>query len=497
MAEGVLKKNDGKFCLSLCFRILPFAFAIVLLAFFLFYDQSANKFQENEAFAQTFTGIVFVISAVVGAVLYKKNLLNTKSLVMLLVVCGFALRLAYALKFGYYVHQHDVESLDSSGHLSYIFSLANKNGLPDTNDWQFSHPPLHHILSALSVKFSYLLGFSNGRAFENIQLLTVLYSTLTMFAGYRIFKRCNIKGNNLLLCVALLAFHPTFQILAGSINNDILTILLSMYGIVYLLEWYRKPSIKYAALCGLFIGLGMMTKVSAALMAVVAAIAVLVKFITDKELKFSKTLLHAIVFVINLLPLGLWHPIRNYLLFEQPLGYVAPIPVTSSLYTGDISFVDRILLPFSKDAFGVYVDVWEEYNVWYYTLRNSLFGEYNFGNFGFAGLLVFANLVLILFSLVAIVYFAIKRFKNYCNLVPIFILFLIQFAFFVYFNLKYPFGCSMDFRYIVSLLFCGIAMLGSLGDAVKQTESVTVRYIAFSVKFTTVAFCILSFLIML
>ena len=496
MAEGVLKKEQDKSWISVSFRLLPVFFALILFAFFLFYDQSAHKFDENEAVAQTLVGLTVILSSVAGFILYKKDLLKTKTVVILLAVCGFALRLAYALKFGYNVHQHDVESLDSSGHLSYIYSLANGNGLPDTNDWQFSHPPLHHFLSALSVKLSYLLGFTNGRAFENIQYLTVFYSTLTMFAGYRILKLCNLKGSNLLISMALLVFHPTFQILAGSINNDVLTILLSMYGIVYLMKWYREPSVKYAALCGLFIGLGMMTKVSAALMAVVAAVTVLIKFIVDKELKFSRMVLHALIFVIILLPLGMWHPVRNYLLFDQPLGYVAPIPTTSSLYIGDVSVFDRIILPFSKDRFGVYVDVWEEYNLWYYTLRNSLFGEYNFGNFGFAGLLVLSNLILILFSLFAVIYFAVKRFKQSRNLLPIFVLFIIQLGFFIYFNLKYPFGCTMDFRYIVPLLFCGVTMFGVLCKTFDSYSSVAVKSIVSGVKFTAIAFCILSVFVM-
>ena len=66
------------------------------------------------------------------------------------------------------VNQHDVESLQSSGHLSYIYTIFN-GALPQTNDWQFSHPPLHHIISALFVKLSTLANFSLGRAFENIQ----------------------------------------------------------------------------------------------------------------------------------------------------------------------------------------------------------------------------------------------------------------------------------------------------------------------------------------
>ena len=35
---------------------------------------------------------------------------------------------------------------------------------------------------------------------------------------------------------------------------------------------------------------------------------------------------------------------------------------------------------------------------------------------------------------------------------------------FIYFNIKYPFGCTMDFRYIVPTVATGAAFLGLLSD---------------------------------
>ncbi len=496
MTCGNLKSNSfgSKLCGSAL--VLPAVFAAVLLLFFLLYDQSAHLSDYNGTVADAVSCFGILFSCCAAYVCYRKCLLDTKTVVFLVIVCGFTLRLAYALRYGYGVNQHDVESLESSGHLSYIYSIANGHGLPQTNDWQFSHPPLHHFLSAISVKLSYLLGFSNGRAFENIQLLTVFYSTMTMLAGYRLLTLCRVKENNLIICMALLSFHPTFQILAGSINNDVLTLLLSMYAVVYLLKWYQRPSVKYALICGAFCGLGMMTKVSAALIAVVAAVSVVIKFISCRRLKFGQTALQAVCFIAVLLPLGLWHPIRNYLLFQQPLGYVAPIPVTSALYTGDISLLDRIILPFSKTAQGVYVDVWEEYNVWFYTLRNSLFGEYKFGNEGVAAFLVLLNLILIVVSLIALVFLLFKRSPKQKCLIPLFVLYFVQLAFFVYFNLRYPFGCTMDFRYIVPLLFCGVVFIGAAAERMGQNNSSAIKNIADGVKFISVAFCVLSCIVM-
>ena len=444
-------------------HVLPVIFAFVLFVFFCCYDQSINKFVENGAVAEFLIGATLIGSAISAYSFYKKGCLNTENVVTLLIICGFVLRLGYAIQYNYNLNQHDVESLNSSGHLSYIYGFATGEGLPQTNDWQFCHPPLHHFIAGLSVKLSHALGFTNIHAFENIQYITVFYSTMTIFAGESILRLCNVKGRFLCIGVGILAFHPSLFILAGSINNDILMIMLSMYAIVFLLKWCRKHTFLNASLSGLFCGLAMMTKVSAALIAVVAAITVFVVFILEKNKNVGLFILQAVCFIVVLLPLGLWHPIRNYLLFEQPLGYVAPIPVTNPLYTGDYSVFERFFTLSSVVETEIYVDVWNEYNVWRYLLRNSLFGEYNFGNNGIAFWTVFANIVLIAISTVSMWFLIFKKDSYIENntRMSLFILYFIQLGFFIYFNIKYPFGCTMDFRYIVPLLFCGVTFIGS------------------------------------
>ncbi len=452
------------------FKLILGAFAgFILICLFFFYDQSAFQFSENSIFADAVICFISVTAGAVGVWLYRNGLLKTEHLIWIAFLCGFALRLGYALKFGYYQNQHDVESLNSDGHLSYIYYIVENLKLPQSNEWQFSHPPLHHILSAVLVKFSTAIGFSLSRSFENVQLLTVMYSSLLMPIGVEICRQCKIKGKTLLFCAVLLSFHPTFFILAGSINNDILALLLSMLGVLYLVKWFNSQSLKLALLCGLFIGLAMMTKVSAALIAVIAAVTVIIKFIMESELKLKSVVLQACVFLAVMLPLGLWHPIRNYILFEQPLGYVAPLPITNPLYNGDISLFYRLGISF-ENVEGIYVDVWEENNIWLYLLRNSLFGEYNFGKDGIALFCVLANAVLILLSFIALLYITVKI-KDNRFAIPVAVLYAVQLIFFIYFNIKYPFGCSMDFRYIVPLLFAGIVFLGITGEKIKDNCS--------------------------
>lgn len=461
--------------------VLPFVFSIILLFVFSLCDQTAENIQ---IVAEVAVCALLILSGIIGYFLYKTDFLSFNALICLILLCGFALRLGYALKYGFWQNQHDVESLNSSGHLSYIYYIYQNNALPATNDWQFSHPPLHHFIASLVIRLGDVCGFTLERNFENIQLLTVLYSSVSMLLGVKICSEIGIKQKELVLCSLILAFFPGMFILAGSINNDMLMIMLTMFAVLFLIKWYKTPSYRFAVWCGIFTGLAMMTKVSAALFAVAAAVSVIVKFIIDKDLKFPKVLLHAVLFAALLLPFGLWHPIRNYVLFGQPLGYVAPIPVTNPLFTGDISVIERFILPFSTEPFDIYVDVWNEYNVWYYLLRNSLFGEYNFGNIGIAFFAVFANLMLIILSLISCVYLLSKG-KSIKEILPVLPFYVIQLLFFIYFNFSYPFGCSMDFRYIVPLFFIGVVFLGKALTGLQNRVGVLTELFKYSAAVST------------
>ena len=476
-------------------NVLPFFFTAVLFFFFLNFDPYAIEVETKQLISQLTFSFAALLCIVYLVFEYKFGKLDERKVIAVLFVLGFALRLVYCIDFNYTRNQHDVEGLSSNGHLSYIYRLAMGEGLPETNNWQYSHPPLHHWIASLVVRLSFSFGFGNAVAFENIQLLTCLYSTLTMFAGYSLLKECKVEGRALVFSSALLSFHPVFFILAGSINNDILSILLTVYALVFLAKWYNKPSVISALLCGLFVGLGMMTKFTVALVAVVAAITVFIKFLSDKTLKFSKFLSHAGCFLAVMLPLGLWYQIRNGILFNQPIGYVAPISTTSKLYIGDMNIAQRLLYPYSSAASGVYVDVWNEHNLWHYLLRNSLFGEYKFGNEGFALFAVMANLLLALLTVIAFVYLIIRLVKHKDCALSVVIMFAVQWLFFIYFNIVSPYRCSMDFRYIVPVLFCSTVFLGVAGTKADKSDSVLAGiYMAFS-RVVISVLCIASILI--
>ena len=488
--EALTRRNEQS--VSKILSVLLLCFTAISLLLLLCFDQYACPVETLAAIADSVIVSVVCISLIFGIYLYKRGKLTVGMMLAIAFTVGFALRLAYVIQYGYYELQHDVESLKSSGHLSYIFRISEGKGLPDSNDWQFSHPPLHHFIAAGVVWLSKLLGYSNEAAFENVQLLTLLYSTLIMFVSALIFKEFGLKGRAFLLSFSLVAFHPTFFIFAGSINNDCLTALLSLTAILFLVKWCKKKSIINAALIGLFVGFGMMTKFSAAIVAVVVAVTVIVSFILDHNKDYRAYILGTLIFLIIMLPLGLWYQIRNMIVFDQPLGYVSPISIENPLYIGDISILKRIILPFSLKPVGVFVNVWEEHNLWTYILRNSLFNEYSFGNVVIALFAVICNFILIVVSIVSLIISAKRKYRIFGFPTLILGLFwLVQMLFFLYFNISYPFGCTMDFRYIPLTIVCGAAFVGSFLQKQKGNKG-KLKLLSKVTEITVLLFCVFS-----
>jgi hypothetical protein len=111
-----------------------------------------------------------------------------------------------------------------------------------------------------------------------------------------------------------------------------------------------------------------------------------------------------------------------------------------------------------------------------------VFGEFSFeGLDTFASLLIIANLILILVSLVALVY-VITRCKDTNKFARFGLLWiwLVQMGSFIMFNLKYPMGCTMDFRYIIPTAIVGAIYIGIALDHIKEKSGVvkTIVYYA-------------------
>ncbi len=462
--------------------------------------------------------LIFTISgfSVLTAIMYftKGTMLTDRKIAVILIAAGFLLRLIYILYTPITYRQHDVWTFSHDfGHAGYIKYIYDNLSLPDGNPmrtWQFTHAPLHHILAALWMRLNTFFGLSFERACENIQILTLFFSSACMVITYRVLNFFKLKGNALILPLAIICFHPTFVIMSGSINNDILSITLALAAIWTTLKWYEKPTILRIIPIALCIGFSMMAKFSGGLVAPAVAFIFLVKFIKDIR-NYKKYLLQFAIFGIICIPLGMWWSVYNYIKWDMPIGYVTELSKQEKQYIPQYSTLERFF-SFNENQFAdifVYGRAnvgYYEYNIFVMLFKSAVFGETTLFEQGSASAsnilgytisvsLFYVNILLALVSFIgAIVLIVKKKYLRDSTVTGFFaILWVVVMAFYFKFCLDYPFTCSMDFRYIVPTLLVGVVFLGKLIDYLTENkEKQLCSILNTGISVAGVAFCILS-----
>ncbi len=406
---------------------------------------------------------------------------NENTVAFLLILAGVLLRCSYVLLSGLYERQHDAGAYTgmgtdfiNPGHIGYIEYLYKFHKLPDINPYElfaYYHPPLHHILSYIWLQINIWLGVPEPLAFENLQIPTLFYSCLCMVVTWKILKTLEIRGNGLYIGLAFVVLHPATIIMAGSVNNDMLTNLFMCLIIWESLKWIRDKNLAGLIRLALYIGFGMITKLNSAVLAIPLGIIFLMHFISVIRTKDKPLLLYWIknycIFGVIVAPIGLSWIVRNLTRFGEKPG--VPVPGTSSpMYTAPYSLWSRLGIPaFSDWNFAVPlhpISAKACNNTWVIMFHTSLFAEeypVDLPNvllvlcqitFALAVILGIATVILLFITLLN------KRTKKEDSvfLLTGYLIMLVSFAAFV---IIYPYTCSSDFRYVaICLVYVSIAL---------------------------------------
>lgn len=432
----------------------------------------ASSIISSDATVRTVMAAIIFLLLAVAAILLINRRMNTDKALFLVIAVGLVLRFGYMLYTPFFAHGHDISAYDGYGHLSYIWGLFEGRGLPDSFWGQYYHPPFAHAAGAAVARvFAFLTGETRpDTIMESVKLVPCFASCALLFVSHLLLSELNFSKRAKLIAMSIIAFHPTFILLSASINNDTLMIFFFMTAFLYTIRWYKDPTYKNILLLALSIGFAMSTKFSGALIAFLTAAVFLIGLMRSyKNGETIKTLSQFSAFALVCFPLGLWYPVRNLLLFDQPIGYVAKLAPDSALYVGQSSLVERFLVLSLPDMLqNVYCDPFTDVRLLEYTVKCALFGEFKFAQQHnvFAVILIISSLILILVSLVAMIWFVfVDRKKNRFAVISLSALWLLLIVSFIFFNIKYPFGCTMDFRYIVPTVITGAAFCGLFFDA--------------------------------
>lgn len=421
-----------------------------------------------------------------------------------ILAAGIAMRVGYAIYTFSDVRQHDVRGIyGEPGHFDYIYELYKNGRLPDSYAGQYYHGPLSHAMIAMFLRLVNLTGIDALNMEKSwIQVIPCILSCFTIVIVYRIAGELKLGERVCLTAAALTAFHPTFYILAGSVNNDMAMTFFFYLGILYTVRYFNRPVMKNILILAAAIGCSMMSKLSGGMIALFTGpvfLAVLVICIRQKKagtaLTVKKLIGQFAAFLAVCAPLGLWHSVRNLVVLGQPLGYVPAPPLDSGLYVGCHSLKERFFSFPLLQYFGSWCNSKGDYNVWIFLLKSALFGEWEYNVprlLADSFLLLF--LILTLISVVCMFCCLRKKDAHPILRYGLLLLAVVQLTMYLNFNIGYPFGCTMDFRYIVPIVVPFAVFTALAADWMDQGDKWWKKGAAAAIYTIIGGFCALSVL---
>ncbi len=414
---------------------------------------------------QLAVGIFLITELANIAFLYWKKRLTWEYLVTTIIGAGIAMRIGYMLYTPFDVRTHDLGEvrIDAYGHAAYLLKIINNHSLPETNTVQLYQQPFYYIVAAIVSKgICSILKLSTYTDYLDAAKVVSCYASCgVLLLNKKVCQTFHLKGRGAVIATALVAFVPDFYLISSRLNADALICYIMLLAFLITIDWYDDPNWKNTLLLALVYGIGMMTKISMASMALLTATFFLVRLIRADAATRKKIVPRLCVFGVISLPLGLWYSVRNYYLFGQSLTYVPDIGKDLDIYIGNRSFATRFLTFSLENYFKTpYAYPWQDYNEPIYIIKSALFGEFVYDIEGvIPTLLLFFALILSGLAVIQLIAVARRKEKEKNDWYVI-ILIGIMLVSIVTFAIRYPYGCSMDYRYYVILCVAFGVVLG-------------------------------------
>lgn len=454
---GILKKKKLSKESAKALFLIYITFMIAICS--LYYLK--NLFNPSHLFSTIF--IIFNITSIL--ILKKLKVYKEKYGIFFAFLSIFALSLGYITYTPFWSRQHDSRSFvdyQFGGHFGYIGYIFYNNHLPigsPKDYWCFFNPPLFYIISAIFMKIQTLFNFTIEEGLENLQILSLLYTTIFNIFVYKILKEVNIK-KSIIFLILFVGLSPAMIIMSGSLNNDILSIMLSTIAIFYTIQWYKTDSLKDLIKIAFAISFAIMTKISTALIAIAIACVFLTKVIQNKK-EIIKYIKYFSLFALISLPIGLWFPIKNLVLFDIPITYVQSVDLDNDANISSYSVFERIFKISDGQLNSVNVNMSKEnaeYNLLITTLKSYLVDEYiDYSENNILHIcvpLIFCVSIGIILLFITNLIYVFKNYKKINNNWILFflLLFILEIISYLKFCFDFPFTFTMNFRYIVPTL---------------------------------------------
>lgn len=444
-------------------------FPLILVTIILFYILSVKLLSP----VMTVLLMAFAILALsVYYVCFNKK--NDNAILILIIGVGLILRIGYMMYTKCTVRSHDIGGIDVNGygHASYILRLIQDKKLPQDNYIQHYQQPFFYIVSAIiSVIVNGIARCTDNYSYvDAAKIVSCFASVVSLIVSIEIFRELKMKKKGMVIACSFVAFMPAFILSGGRVTPDALAAMFMLWIFLFIVKWLNNTEWKYMVGMAVSFGLGVMTKISCAALVPLAIAVIIYKFATEKELR-KKIFFQTIVLAIISLPMGLWYCVRNFVKFGQSFTYV--LNPGEVIYTGNVSLFSRIfMININNLVKTPYCAPFKDYNAPVYYLKSALFGEFTYKVPNVISvLLLIAGIAVSIVLVVAIVYLVKNIKKDRTAVIP-----LVTFAYYyivsLVFYIKMPYGCSMDYRYMLFLTIPAAYILGNYYD---KTQKKAVR----------------------
>lgn len=484
-----MKKNNMAGIFSYKITEYVAAFVGIFMLYLLFFFAGVK---DNMNSARSFMIIEYAVLAGAAYYLKRKNLFTHKIAIEFIFIAGMILGVGNMLGTSIFDKGFDQGAISTSarGHFGYILNIVEGH-LPQGNAEQYYQPPLFHFLSAIFVRLGMVLSKNNAE--QSIQFAQIVNASVYCFMMIA-FKNfiCDIElSKQSQKYVALLvAAFPNYMLMGLRGNNDMLATFFMLLCIINTYRWYKNRDMKTIVCLALSFGLGMMSKISVGLMAVITGPVMIYCLVKDFRVKkYKDIVLQLAVFAVICFPIAMWYPIRNLILFDQPLNYVQRLDENIPIYRGNTEWYKRFIafnpIRLIKNPFFQYP---EGNNIFEYLLQTSIYSEYAYENNAVMGsIFMLVNIITVIASLVsmAVVVIKGKTIKKGFRF-GFLALWIVLMASYIQFNISYPYLCTANFRYIGLTMITGAIYIGY---AMQITEN---KNICRALKLVTLAFVVCS-----
>src|SRR5436190_1465537 len=167
---------------------------------------------------------------------------------------------------------------DEHSHFNYVKHLSEHHSFPvqttkmgdPSNEWEYFQPPLYYLLLVPAYRAADVLFHSQTATVFALRLVSILLWLITTRLAVLWLRQLQIKDDLLRIStVTLLCLLPTYTFISAVMNND--NLLVPIGGAIVCLLTRRhdtpKAGVTDAFLLGLLLGLGLLVKQSALLLA--------------------------------------------------------------------------------------------------------------------------------------------------------------------------------------------------------------------------------------